>query len=1051
MGTKVIQFIPKGMQRDLSVSKFSPEYAYELKNIRIASLDKNTTYSLVNEQGTLECNMHLIDRLTNSVVVFTGVPLGKIDTPDGAVIFTRDETNNFDYIYYLNGISSNDTGNLNYLSGVQLYKGKLNFDVTKPIEGLYIYESDSIKKVYWTDGVNQPRYINLADTTSIYTDTSFDFVGTINTKATCTITKNKISSGTFPAAVIQYIATYYNLYGRQSNIFYQSQLYYTSGSNRGLSPEQNSSDSFTLVFNNLDTSYKYLRVYRIVRTSLDATPSVEMLPDVVISSSIKITDNGTAGTTIDPTILLYLGGTSITSYTLAQKDNTLFLGNINLNKHSISDTVKNLLKSGITSSSLLYFQDEYKRTANWVPLNNANSTYQYTNQLDKNNAITFFKAGEVYRVGIQFLYNTGEWSEVCMLSDLPNGTNTNGKITGGLHHEDKLVSEPSNPTIFDKVSSVPHLKYILSDTSILSYLTTNNFIGARLVCVYPTYKDRHVICQGVMCPTVYQLKDRIGNSPYSQPSWFMRPFYNFDPNTFPYTQEQDPDNPGVTNNIYTGYMDSYNGSALSSEHNRRLPLSKIASCEIQSMSEGDVVKMNTIPSIDDCAYYNASGSAKPDSSKYYDPYSEFFFTDCNMVTMHSPDIEFDDTLQKADLSGLDYRTVAQVTIGFNSSDLSVETSSIPYYSQAIGFDKFFNITSTTYQSIITQSSWLDTVATDNSHATPSGSDSVTSERWPIYPFHRTGSLNNLNKLTGTAETSNSTRRAMLQHKILSTLRYCTLTDYDITSTGTDYYNGISNVGIFNSDEISNLRINTDKSYNYYGNIDKLITCSKTSTLIDNNHYYGYALYSGMSSSIGIYGQSIAYFTPYSHVTNNYDISTDPISMKYKSTPHGVFKFLNTSGGYDFILPQIYNSTGSPVVFNSYTPTAGTYITNVNSLKTMWGTSYVGTKQNFYTSSNTADNGYFVMGELYRTIDPTVLFGGTSDDAIAQNKWIPCGDVVYFDNTTTSITLIGNQGDTYFQRYDCLKTYPFTESDYNSIVDITSFMVETRINIDGRVV
>ena len=113
-------------------------------------------------------------------------------------------------------------------------------------------------------------------------------------------------------------------------------------------------------------------------------------------------------------------------------------------------------------------------------------------------------------------------------------------------------------------------------------------------------------------------------------------------------------------------MDSYNGSALSSEHNRRLPLSKIASCEIQSMSEGDIVKMNTTPSIDDCAYYNASGSAKPDSSKYYDPYSEFFFTDCNMVTMHSPDIEFDDTLQKADLSGLDYRTVAQVTVDFNN-------------------------------------------------------------------------------------------------------------------------------------------------------------------------------------------------------------------------------------------------------------------------------------------------------------------------------------------------------------------------------------------------
>ena len=41
------------------------------------------------------------------------------------------------------------------------------------------------------------------------------------------------------------------------------------------------------------------------------------------------------------------------------------------------------------------------------------------------------------------------------------------------------------------------------------------------------------------------------------------------------------------------------------------------------------------------------------------------------------------------------------------------------------------------------------------------------------------------------------------------------------------------------------------------------------------------------------------------------------------------------------------------------------------------------------------------------------------------------------------------GDTYYQRYDCLKTYPFTDEDSNSIIEIGSFMVETRINLDGR--
>ena len=42
-----------------------------------------------------------------------------------------------------------------------------------------------------------------------------------------------------------------------------------------------------------------------------------------------------------------------------------------------------------------------------------------------------------------------------------------------------------------------------------------------------------------------------------------------------------------------------------------------------------------------------------------------------------------------------------------------------------------------------------------------------------------------------------------------------------------------------------------------------------------------------------------------------------------------------------------------------------------------------------------------------------------------------------------------EGDTYFQRYDHLKTYPFTLEDENSVTEIMSFMCETRVNLDGR--
>ena len=85
--------------------------------------------------------------------------------------------------------------------------------------------------------------------------------------------------------------------------------------------------------------------------------------------------------------------------------------------------------------------------------------------------------------------------------------------------------------------------------------------------------------------------------------------------------------------------------------------------------------------------------------------------------------------------------------------------------------------------------------------------------------------------------------------------------------------------------------------------------------------------------------------------------------------------------------------------------------------------------------------------MYRGELPTD-FGGTSAMAIHNNLWYPAGPAIEIkQNTDTEIQYM--YGDTYYQRYDCLKTYPFTDEDTNSIIEIGSFMVETRINMDGR--
>ena len=94
------------------------------------------------------------------------------------------------------------------------------------------------------------------------------------------------------------------------------------------------------------------------------------------------------------------------------------------------------------------------------------------------------------------------------------------------------------------------------------------------------------------------------------------------------------------------------------------------------------------------------------------------------------------------------------------------------------------------------------------------------------------------------------------------------------------------------------------------------------------------------------------------------------------------------------------------------------------------------------------HGYLWLGELYREVNPETLFGGTSTAALETNKWQIAGPSTKLVRDKDCIIKY-LEGDTYYQRYDHLKTYPSSIENPNSIVEIISFMCETNINIDGR--
>ena len=94
--------------------------------------------------------------------------------------------------------------------------------------------------------------------------------------------------------------------------------------------------------------------------------------------------------------------------------------------------------------------------------------------------------------------------------------------------------------------------------------------------------------------------------------------------------------------------------------------------------------------------------------------------------------------------------------------------------------------------------------------------------------------------------------------------------------------------------------------------------------------------------------------------------------------------------------------------------------------------------------------YILIGELFRDFTGKE-YGGTDQSAIATNRFIKAGpryrveDFPYDDEGS----IYGNEGDTFFQRWDCVKTKPYADDSVNNVVDIMSVMLESHINLDGR--
>jgi hypothetical protein len=1116
----------EGMVRDLDPSKLSNKYAYEIRNLRLTAQEDSTMLSLTSEKGNSQYN--IVDKDNNTVSI-QGIIVGYCVLHNYLTLFVHDETPKIpiDRIYRLeeNGMT---------MIAKQLYYGNLlGFgDEGVNIEAIGIYESQAIQRVYWIDGVHQPRSINIAadDTTISKWNTMsvcpFDFMMEMQLTEQVTITNRQDIFGIFPAGTIQYVMSYYTKNGQASPSFYVSPIHYTTINNVAVAPDKNASGAFEIKIkaNTIDLNFDYISIYSVQRTSVNGTPICKKVVDLKISDlnleeDITYIDNGLSSKVVDYSDILYLGGSNIVPYAMSHKSNTLFFGNIKSNDFIIEQEDMDSIKSGCYLSFVLKDNDSKFDIAE----STNNTFYPYKGQLQSSaDVITTFKYGESYYFGLIAQNKYGQWSNVVPLSS--------ERITQNDYVPSHEITQDN------KVTYVGVRVMANFTSSIINRLVELNCKKLKLVRLE---EIPQVACQGVLCPTIFSKERYTSNGlNYAQSSWYFRPI-----------KATTKDRPYIQDNKCQYY------------HNMNIRFVANTDCnEIQGASDAEILYDTAAPAV-------------------LNPMD--MFPDWNLLTMHSPDIEFGDESSFENIGKI--RIVGTVPINYGITSMFCDLATAPHAGNNGSVD-ISVLSDTSYVNMSSSDNnapvCLSRIAyIDNKYITTTNPASWSNDlyRHIIFPWHRSTSLGS--QLTPTVDDE---WYGKLGSKCMATLRSSLFSEYLPYSISTPA-NEVQITPFRCSDKL-NYTVNIPKDENcpsqgnnsgvriYHGIVDTILSGTvrnygrannTLNTPIELSHENGLVRMNYKSSTHGVF--SILYndnktqlILPNTAQQNNAKANRDynypenftakvivgtigtniiqpeqavvyVVNKSFVNTqiPGGLQNndlvlvresgtSVNTNGGIHEIACYINPNTTSIQGYSSddyyyldwlddaswiRANTNGNPLPDPNVLYKNWYYIYMYIKQsdttlynsfNFNTEKlgifrfsvqvNTGGSGisttsisdiefirwydwnssasfseitgmtelnpdtyykdYMYIADLVREDKPDLMtFEGT--------RWIVAGKACDIPTAVNKYALYGEIGDTYYQRYDCLKTYPYSSEAQNQIVDILSFMCETRVNIEGR--
>lgn len=794
------------------------------------------------------------------------------------------------------------------------------------------------------------------------------------------------------------------------------------------------------------------RYYTLWSISFNGGGDIIVPPEPPIpeeKADISFIDNGSIGDIIDPTDLLYLGGNTICPNTFEQKDGTLFIGNYTINNNDISEEtaikIRNLL------SSKLGFK--YKATS--IFYKGKNDYYNYEGQLGESD-VAGFKYMEWYGVAIQFQNKNGRFSSPIYLGSTRN------------YFPSRIVDYNLSEVVGVNRGE---LNLDINITELAKIVDTNIWVKARLLIVNPTNNLKTVLCQGIISSTVFNYRDRYNNAPFTMSSWRMnslgkhlKPLFA---NSISWGEVQNIEfskSPIIGGNSTTRIIIK---CIMRSSHYRTIVVSEDTRVLYDNTSptiikaKENLKKWNAnidITKIPDDSWKNNANIIQEikinDVDTIVNDFGECFAYDESLVTFNSPDIEnqYNNINKKAKL-----RIIGILKSNPLFSNYLIQGSDLNDSSKG-------NVPTKNIKDFTSALLWRDM---DSSWDNLGDYDANKDWLFATYLWHRETSYsdNGIEK-----KNSNGNSRKVWSKpvkKIISNTRECT-TSYLRDSLS--YINDIEEINKFNYyelpiDDIKVITTNRDVIYKLNSNMgdsytETLSYTSDTNKLFPtNNEYpiYGQQYYAYKEDSISDY---IIYNTII--VDGKAVTSKDPVRIKYKETPHAIISFGSKNNstiklprmsikhkseidrvGEDAVVRKLFWNTEN----NSYTKDF-IWTKYINEYANYMNPTNIETNYFFY-NANPSINDYYYLADLCvqdPDTSPYELSNGNKD-IISQYSFIPAGEAIELIGDT--ISLRGNHGDTYYQRWDCLKTFPYSTDDKNQYIDITSFFVESRINLDGR--